>query len=200
MEARLTARRSQRPPSSCPGSSPGGGVRQGGGQGPRRGEGRDPRPEEADLPREDAWAAGPGLPGVAGHPRLAGALLRADARPPEAAGAGIVPCQQTVRSVPHRDDGVMSNLLHNCCILDAFSTFQVPVWSAVSAPQRRPLSPLLSPAQVPQSRPEEERLVILELRQFPITPALSTDPCIQFATFTKLGSNREKSLFCVVQK
>ena len=88
MEARLMARRSQRPPSSYLGFSLGEGVPQGGGQGLRRGEGQDLHPEEAGLRREDGWEAGPDLQEVAGHPRLAAALLLADALPPEDAGAG----------------------------------------------------------------------------------------------------------------
>ena len=84
----MTDRRLQRPPSSCPGFSLGDGVRPGGGQGPRRGEGLDLRLEEADLRPEDAWAAGPGHLEAADHHHLAAALLRADARPLEAVGAG----------------------------------------------------------------------------------------------------------------
>ena len=87
MEARLTVRRLLLLPSSYLGSSLGGGAHPGGGQGLRRGEGQG-RQEEADLRPEDVWEAGPDLPGVAGHPRLAAALLLADALPPEDAGAG----------------------------------------------------------------------------------------------------------------
>ena len=87
MEARLMVRRLPRPPSSYLGSSLGGGALPGEGQGLRRGEGQD-RQEEADLHRGDGWEPGPDLQEVAGHPRLAAALLLADALPPEDAGAG----------------------------------------------------------------------------------------------------------------
>ena len=71
-------------------------------------------------------------------------------------------------------------------MFDAFSTFQIPVWSEVPAPQRRPLPPLVTQTQVPQPSPQEKRLVILELRQLQINPALCTASCILYSQ-SKLG-------------